>query len=470
VSERQILRAAAALVMMCGCATALVVGYHTEPVKSSWSGLTRKVWGQDYVSQVLTVNFDELDSTSGAYCELFAGAEGGGGAYHVSVLSYPGATEIATGNAGGNVDHKWVKFNLGVRYPDSIVKGKKLEFRFTRDAFTPGDSLEFYYDSACGYSRYGQMIAPSLPSLPATAGLAMRCYGRMKPVNGVWRACTNHGDDPRPGGQGAEIALARAKSMDVKWLRDDFLCWDGWEENRPKVESIYNRYVDSGFSLIGNLSFGRNVESISSGHPGRDSWGLYPPRNLYADVHSDTNWWAVYCRGIMGSLDSVKYWEVFPEAHGDWFWKDPDIAWYQGSGGPYDTIDTPRERCSLYVRMCVVAESVAQDLAGSQKILGGGTSRVLDWGINDSTGDTVWVSGGAWLRLMFDLAVHSYGGVENCFDIVSVHAYMHYDWGHYFIEDVFDRSLDTARSVMREAGYPGMELWATEYGWLDCPQ
>jgi hypothetical protein len=132
VRERQILRPAVALVMMCGCAAALVVGYHIEPVKASWSGWTRTIWGHDYVSEILTINFDELDSTTGSYCELFAGTKGGGGAYNVSVLTYPGGSPIASGNASGNVDHEWVKFNLGVNYPDSIVKGKKLEFRFTR--------------------------------------------------------------------------------------------------------------------------------------------------------------------------------------------------------------------------------------------------------------------------------------------------------------------------------------------------
>ena len=96
------------------------------------SGWTPWLEPNNYVSQVLTINFDELDSTTGAYCELFAGTKGGGGAYHVSVKTYPGGAEIATGNAGGDVDHEWVKFKLQMYAPESIVRGKKLEFRFTR--------------------------------------------------------------------------------------------------------------------------------------------------------------------------------------------------------------------------------------------------------------------------------------------------------------------------------------------------
>jgi hypothetical protein len=99
--------------------------YAIDPVRADWSG---KADPEDGVSQVLTCNFDELDSATGAYCELFAGSKGAGGAYHVSVLTYPGGSPIASGNAGGDVDHDWVRFNLAVDYPDSIVKGKQLEF------------------------------------------------------------------------------------------------------------------------------------------------------------------------------------------------------------------------------------------------------------------------------------------------------------------------------------------------------
>jgi hypothetical protein len=80
VRERQMLRSAVAVVVMCACASAYVVGYHVEPVKALWSGLTRTIWGQDYVSQTVTCNFDSL-----SYVELFAGAKGAGGAYTATV-------------------------------------------------------------------------------------------------------------------------------------------------------------------------------------------------------------------------------------------------------------------------------------------------------------------------------------------------------------------------------------------------
>jgi hypothetical protein len=52
------------LLVSFGCTMALVRAFHTEPVSAAQSGWTRHVSGQDYVSQVLTVNFDEPDSAS----------------------------------------------------------------------------------------------------------------------------------------------------------------------------------------------------------------------------------------------------------------------------------------------------------------------------------------------------------------------------------------------------------------------
>jgi hypothetical protein len=111
--------------------------------------------------------------------------------------------------------------------------------------------------------------------------------------------------------------------------------------------------------------------------------------------------------------------------------------------------------------MCCVAESVAHALGGEtlRKVVGGATYRLLDT-------DSTMMSGVDWLWNAFDLAEHRYGGVRNCFDIVSVDAYMHYPgWRLDFIEDIFRTSLDTARWVMRQSGYPGMGFWANEYGW-----
>jgi hypothetical protein len=101
-------KGAVLLLLVSGVAFPLVVGFHVEPVCVSQSGWTQRLYPNNYVSQVLTINFDELDSTAGAYVELFAGAEGNGGAYTATV--FDGNTQLMY-SAGDKVpDHGWVKF------------------------------------------------------------------------------------------------------------------------------------------------------------------------------------------------------------------------------------------------------------------------------------------------------------------------------------------------------------------------
>ena len=151
-----------------------VTGYHVEPVKAAWSGWTAFQGG---VSQVITCNFDEFDSASAGYVELFAGEYGQGGAYNLAVTDYVSGQPVAsqTGVLPGR-DHAWLRFGGITMEPGrAFTKGKKYEFRFTRSGT---DSIHYYYDTACGYD-YGQMIAPYPPSIAPSYGLAMRVYGRM---------------------------------------------------------------------------------------------------------------------------------------------------------------------------------------------------------------------------------------------------------------------------------------------------
>jgi len=126
--ESKVRAAVILVVTSCSCSLALVSAYHLGPVSASQSGWTRR---GETVSQVITCNFDELDSLSGAYCELFTG-QGGGAGCHLEVLTYPGGFTVAEGNPTVTGDHKWAKFRIGVEVPESIVKGRQLEFRFTR--------------------------------------------------------------------------------------------------------------------------------------------------------------------------------------------------------------------------------------------------------------------------------------------------------------------------------------------------
>jgi len=129
MKEKTVIKLASTLAVMYGCAAALVVGYHVDPVKASWSGHTDTIPPNNYVSQFLTCCWDSLDRI-----ELFAGAKGNGGTYRAGVVL--DGDEIMWSNGVQGQSESWVKFedwNTQVAF----TKGKTYEVRFTRSG---GDS------------------------------------------------------------------------------------------------------------------------------------------------------------------------------------------------------------------------------------------------------------------------------------------------------------------------------------------
>ena len=131
--ERQLLRLAVALVMMCGCAAAYVVSYHVDPVKASWSGHTDTIPPNNYVAQTVTCNFDSL-----SYVELFCGAIADSGTYNLDVRDGETGDRVAYKyDVRQNRDHGWVRFDtLAIVGP--FTKGKTYEVRFTRSGSDSG--------------------------------------------------------------------------------------------------------------------------------------------------------------------------------------------------------------------------------------------------------------------------------------------------------------------------------------------
>ena len=126
-------------VLLVSVSSALVQAYSVDPVKSAWSGWTPWLEPNNYVSQIITCNFDELDSASGGYVELFVGENGGNGTYNVEVKD--GATRVAyqLGKAREG-DYAWLKFSdIQMEPGESFTKGKQYEFRFSRSG---ADSIE----------------------------------------------------------------------------------------------------------------------------------------------------------------------------------------------------------------------------------------------------------------------------------------------------------------------------------------
>ena len=148
---------------------ALTRAYSVEPVKQEWSGFTDTIPGQDYVSEILTVNFDTPIKAS-----LFVGAKQGEGAYNVNIYSHPdGNVALAQAlNVAVAGSYYWLNCSLSVPHPDSFIKGRKVEVRWTR---TGSDSINYYYDFGNPYD-YGHMIVGG----DGTGwDLCMRVYGVM---------------------------------------------------------------------------------------------------------------------------------------------------------------------------------------------------------------------------------------------------------------------------------------------------
>ncbi len=156
----------------------LTQAYSVEPVTAAWSGMADP--HPDYgVSQIITCNFDELDST--CYVELFVGANGDTGSYKLEIKE--GNTLVASqaGVSPGR-DYAWLMFgDIQMEPGESFTKGKQYEFRFTRAG---ADSIEYYWDAENPYPKYGWMKVGGTDEYGLD--LCMRAYGQQDSVSSDW--------------------------------------------------------------------------------------------------------------------------------------------------------------------------------------------------------------------------------------------------------------------------------------------
>jgi len=143
--------------VLTGAAMAVVTAYHIDPVRADWSG---KADPEDGVSEIITVAFDLPVTAS-----LFCGSPGAGGTYSVGIYSYPGGVARLAEklNVSQPLDHHWLTCSLDVIYPDSFIKGRQVEVRWTRGG---SDSIHYYTRDGTtypyGFMRVGQQDHNSL--------------------------------------------------------------------------------------------------------------------------------------------------------------------------------------------------------------------------------------------------------------------------------------------------------------------
>jgi hypothetical protein len=349
---KQASKVLASLVAMPALVFALVRAYDVPPTTAQLSGWTRF---QDSVGQVLTVNFDLPITAS-----LFCGSRGGNGTYNVGIYSYPGGvTELAyKHNAQVPRDHSWLNCSLTVAFPDSFVKGRQVEVRWTRSG---QDSIQYYYQDEDPYP-YGLLVANLPDPVPLDWDLACRVMGVMLPVDSTY-----WGFNMSPivwvlGGL-RNTVKQRAAAAGMGMVRDG-LPWSWIQPRSPDTFDFTNVDVcvdfvhdTLGCEMVGMLlpcaKWASTRITWDSTNERLDTCELCPPRNLWP-LPESVNYWARYVDAVVRRYcDRVKTYEVWNEPHLlNVFWQYPNIP---ESLGGYAVSDT-QGMCSLYVRLCFVAD------------------------------------------------------------------------------------------------------------------
>ena len=463
----------------------LVTGYHIGPVKAALSGWTGSEFPNNSVSEIVTCCWDELDSASGGYVELFQGDTIGSSPYLLGIYEQPGGVKVA-GNPGRpqGKPSSWLKFEVYMEPGMSFTKGKRYEFRFTRSG---SDSLEYYYQTGDPY-RFGLLFDPNLNPVPVTWDLCMRLYARTDPVTPEWWSIVPGCPYDSSGWLGTW--RERMETLGVK--RADFsIYWDAIESSQGnfnftalghdtrahQLDSLLECVLDARPQLCPKWASSR-VESIWVGDTtGNDSlYGYWrydtcvhcPPRNLSLPVDSNSNYWARFIERTARHYDSVgnpiHVWTGYNEPNdtlniGDppttGWWRRPNVPGVYEGLGP-----GARGLCSLYVQLCLVAESVIHhcSLTGhaSDKFLIGSTAGVRRaW-----EGDTIIVPGDSWIWMCYDIATGP-NGPGIFWDGVAVHPYQ-YGWQD--LVETYEGDARRVHEIMREFEHNG-EVWNQELGW-----
>ncbi len=447
-------RVSVCVVVSSVAAWALVTAYHIDPKTAAMSGWTSQQAPNNRVSEIITVAFDLPITAS-----LFCGSPGAGGTYSVGIFSYPdGVVELAYNHgAESPKDHDWLTCSLTVVYPDSFIKGRKVEVRWTRGG---SDSIQYYYDERNPYPEFGWLkVGGELDEYQLD--LCMRLEGQMKVCPpeyfgynlGGQELVGSHRDTVKARAQTAEVRMDR---LGLNWRSVETESAGAWTFG-PYDDIIHWRHKTVGLELVGLLVTcpkwaSTRIDSVwfvdtilDTAYMRLDTSIYCPPCSLFLPVSSQHNYWARFVDTMVRRYgDSIHVWECWNETNLRKFWQVPNSGEY--IIGP----DTARGLCSLYIRLCCVADSVIHAASPGDTVLIGSMSEV-----ENATGGRV--AGKDWLRMCNGIADTVF------WEGVSVHPYSP-SWDPVFRPARFEAEAETLRRVMRANGDYG-PLWITELGW-----
>ncbi len=505
-----------------GVTTALVFGLtsviHVEPIKAAWSGWTASQPPGNYVSEVLTLNVDSLGPPG--YCELFVGDQQGSGDYQLSVRSYPGGLlDLATASASPPATgHRWLEFTLTVTYPESLVRGRRYEFHWSR---ANGARIQYYYQDASlnptSPNPYPYGFLKVNGQGDSAKDLCCRISGRLNAVGSAYWTVDQPDfvpwGDNNPGGSRSRLRHWSAKLADsaavgsmmiyAKWpeLLDNNGPTDtrSWYDFDAKLWAVVDTSEANARPIVNITQVAKSASSRQAfilkrqwvpdmtsegGHWEQyevwDTTTFCAPKNLLAPITADTNYWADYIHDLMTHVDkdASRQWpggDSVPgkQIHVVEIWNETndtcvdsrqyffgDRGWWRRPTEQYDSgYDGLAGLCALYVRMASVAEQVIHNSCGSEHL----HDTILICATNGAlSGDTINQNarGVDFVRYCYQAATQL-GGPGIFWDGLSIHPYrLSYD----FDPVSFETMAESIRAVARSYGDYDCQLWCSEMG------
>jgi hypothetical protein len=428
-----------------------------------------------YVGQTFIANVDSI-----SYIEWFVGEPSRAGHYRFEVRDAATSELVARGDTLVP-DHgwRWVRCDHFPYGSLKFTKGREYILRVRQ--FENDDSVNFVYRTDNPYT-FGHISVSGGELIPETNNdLVARIIGRMDKIDSTyWGVCpsfpnfeSNTSDTlPNRWVDRCTTAGIAAARVNINWENvqpNETAWWFGWLHKH--LEFIGKK---AGCEIVGLLqttapwassridTFGRWVDSawvIDSIMPCVNA----PPRNLFADVNSDTNYWARYIDSLVKHTDCVSDSLGYEGIHTWEIWNEPNDTAAPGPGffrhpSPefYTTVSrTAHGLCSLYMRMAEVAYSVIRSREGH------GDDRILIGSLEGATTPFPLphlVPGWAWLDTCYQVADDS-----TLWDAVSMHPYQ--PQSRVLDADEFEVSAETIRAIMRKHGHGDGELWNSEIGW-----